>query len=180
MSTDDQDRLSFGEGPLGGPLPGPDADADADVSPRRSRAFVYIAVAMAGLILLGILALVAALTLWLPAQRGRQIAAVTATVSALTREAAAWTATPAPTATLMPPTATPTEAPTQTPAPTATSTRVVSDDRTLATATYTPTPRTSTGDGTIPPAGLGTAGMAAIAVGLTGLLLVARKLRGQG
>ena len=71
MSADDQDRLTFGEGPLGGPLDDPDADVDAGAAPRRNRAFVYIAIAMAGLILLGVLALVAAWRLWLPAQRER-------------------------------------------------------------------------------------------------------------
>jgi hypothetical protein len=136
---------------------------------------------MAGLILLGILALVAALTLWLPAQRGRQIAAVTSTVQAITREAAAWTPTPSATPSPIPATATPTLAPTLTPVPTATSTKVVSDDTSKTMPTRTSTPATKgPGVDRTPAAGLGGAGMAAIAVGLTGLLFVARKLRGQG
>lgn len=180
MSADDQDRLVFGEGPLGGPLDDPDAQVDAGAPPRRNRAFVYIALAMAGLVLLGVLALVAALTLWLPAQREQQMAAATNTVQAITRVAASWTATPAPTSTPMPPTVTPTPVPTQTPAPTATATRVVSEDKSGdALATNTPIPtRAAGGDKSTPAAGLGVAGMAAIAVGLSGLLLVARKLRG--
>jgi hypothetical protein len=178
MSTDEEDRLTFGEGPLGGPPP--DADADAGTRSPRRRAFIYLAVALGGLVLLGILALVAAVTLWLPAQREAQVAAVTNTVQALTREAAAWTATPAPTATPVPATPTPTEMPTQPPAPTPTSTKVVGADSTSQASptpvlTATPVER----DDTIPPAGLGGAGMAAIAVGLTGLLFVARKLRVQ-
>jgi hypothetical protein len=135
---------------------------------------------MGGLVLLGVLALVAAMTLWLPAQRERQVAAVTSTVQALTREAAAWTSTPAPTATPLPATPTPTDEPTQAPAPTATSTKVVGADDQPTTTSQTATPTVKAGEDKVPPAGLGGAGMAAIAVGLTGLLFVARKLRGQG
>lgn len=177
MSADDQDRLTFGEGPLG-PLD-PDTDADADAPQPRNRAFVYIAVAMAGLILLGVLAVVAVWRFWLPLQNERRVAEETAVVQEMTRVAAAWTATPAATATRLPPTSTPTEAPTQTPVPTATSTKVVSGDKTLPT--YTPTRAASTGNGggdtTTPAAGLGSAGLAAIGVGLAGLLFAARKLR---
>jgi cytoskeletal protein RodZ len=175
MSADDQDRLTFGEGPLGGPLPDP--DLDADTPPRRNRAFVYIAVAMAGLILLGILGLVFVLTVWLPGRQQTQYAAATAEVQALTREAAAWTATPAPTATPLPPTSTATRAPTLTPVPTATSTKVVSKGDVTVQPTSTPTTAPG-GDKTTPPAGLGSASVAAIGVGLAGLLLAVRKLRG--
>jgi hypothetical protein len=172
MSTDRKKRLTFGEGPLASPL---DADANGSAPPRRNRTFVYIAVAMAGLVLLGILALVAATTYWLPEQRARQMAAVTSTVSALTREAAAWTATPAPTSTPMPPTSTPVTEPTQTPVPTATSTRVVGGDPSESQRTPTPTPVQF--PGSTPEAGLGVGGMTATAAGLIGLLFVARKLR---
>jgi type II secretory pathway pseudopilin PulG len=178
VSTDMEDRLTFGEGPLGWSPDAQDPDADVDAPPRRSsRAFVYVAVAMAGLVVLGLLALVAALTVWLPAQRGQQMAAVTSTVAALTRQALVWTATPAPTVTPQPPTATPTLQATNTPVPTATSTRVVGRDPSPSQqATRTPTPVQF--PGTTPAAGLGIGGMAATAVGMTGLLLVARKLRG--
>ena len=103
---------------------------------------------------------------------------MTGTVSALTREAVAWTPTPAPTATAFPPTATPTLEPTLTPVPTPTSTRVVGADRTagqLAIKTTTPQlPETT------PEAGLGIGGMAATAAGLTALLFMARGLRAKG
>jgi hypothetical protein len=177
MSADDQDRLSFGEGPLGGPI---DEDEPEEEAARRpNRTFVYIAIAMAGLVLLGILAVVAAVTLWLPAQREAQIAAVTSTVVAITREAAAWTPTPTSSPTPLPPTVTATSAPTQTPEPTATSTRVVRKDDQAQQPTKTPQPGsgTGTGTGTTPAAGLGGLGIAAIGVGLAGLLVVARKLR---
>ena len=151
----------------------------AHALPRRNRAFVYISVAMAGLVLLGILALVAALTLWLPAQRERQVAAVTSTVSAMTRVAAQWTVTPASTSTPVPPTATPTQAPTQTPQPTATSTRVVTQEQLEASqAAKTPTPVPL--PGTTPAAGMGVGGIAATAAGLVVLLFFVRILRGQG
>jgi len=159
-------------------LDGQDKDVEADAAPpARNRAFVYIAAAMAGLVLLGILALVAALTTWLPGQRARQMAAVTSTVSALTREAVAWTPTPAPTSTPLPPTATPTLEPSQTPVPTPTSTRVVGADH-AAIQPATSTPALAQVPGTTPAAGLGVGGMVATATGLLGLLLVARKLRG--
>jgi hypothetical protein len=178
MSADDQDRLTFGEGALGGPLPDPDLDLDADAPPKRNRAFVYIAVAMAGLILLGILGLVFVLTVWLPGRQEAQMAAATAELQALTREAASWTATPAPTATPLPPTSTPTKAPTTTPLPTATSTKVVSDDKSITQATSTPVPTKSAGgDSSTPAAGLGSASLAAIGIGLAGLLFAARRLR---
>ncbi|MBN1643110.1 MAG: hypothetical protein JXA09_17890, partial [Anaerolineae bacterium] len=72
MSSDD-DRLSFGEGPLGGPLV-PEEDQEDATRARPNRAFVFIAIAMAGLILLGILALIAAWRIWLPARRAAQVA----------------------------------------------------------------------------------------------------------
>jgi hypothetical protein len=182
MSADDQDRLTFGEGPLGGPLDDPDADADlADAPKKRNRAFVYVAVAMAGLVLLGGLALVAALTLWLPAQREAQMVAATNTAQAIARIEAAYTATPAPTATPVPPTSTPRPTATPQPEPTPTSTLVVksgSADLATNTPTSAVTEAGGGGSGTTPAAGLGTAGLAAIAVGLTGLLVAARKLRG--
>ena len=179
VSTDDRDRLTFGEGPLEWRLNGQEeGDVEAEAAPpARNRAFVYIAVAMAGLVLLGILALVAAVTAWLPAQRTQQMAAVTSTVSAMTREALAWTATPAPTSTPLPPTATPTLEPTQTPVPTPTSTRVVGADGPASQAA-TSTPALAQVPGTTPAAGLGVGGMAVTATGLLGLLFVARKLRG--
>jgi carbohydrate-binding DOMON domain-containing protein len=143
-----------------------------------NRAFVFIAVAMGGLILLGILALVAALYFWLPAQREQQVAQVTSTVVALTMEAAAWTPTFTPSPTALPPTSTPTPRPTETVAPTPTSTRVVSQDTSTAQPTHTPTKAAGAGPGeTTPSAGLGGFGMAAIAVGLAGLMLAVRKLR---
>jgi hypothetical protein len=145
---------------------------------RPNRAFVFIAVAMGGLILLGILALVAALYFWLPAQRERQVAQVTNTVVALTMEAAAWTPTVTPSPTALPPTSTATPRPTETVAPTPTSTRVVSQETPTVGPTRTPTKAASAGEGgTTPSAGLGGFGMAAIAVGLAGLMLAVRKLR---
>jgi hypothetical protein len=81
----------------------------------------------------------------------------------------------------MPPTATPTSVPTKTPIPTATSTKVVSGDKTMPTRTPTATASKSNGgDKSTPAAGLGSASLAAIGVGLAGLLFAARKLRGQG
>jgi len=180
VSTDNENRLLFGEGSVEDRLNigMADADADAGASPRRNRAVVYVGAVMAGLTLLGILALVVTVFYWLPAEQGRRMAAATSTVSALTRVAAAWTATPTPTSTPPPPTATPTQGPTQTPVPTATSTRVVSADRAagqLAIRSSTPQyPETT------PEAGLGVGGMAAAAAGLTALLFVARALRVKG
>jgi type II secretory pathway pseudopilin PulG len=170
MSVDD--RLSFGEGPLGGPPPEeePQGEPPGD---RPNRAFLFIAIAMGGLILLGILALVAALAFWLPRQRQAQVASVTQTVAAMTQEAAAWTPTFAPSPTAVPATPTPTPLPTLTPAPTATATRVVSQE--TPTRLPTSTPRSTSG-GT-PTAGLGGFGTAAIAVGLVGLMFAVRKLR---
>ena len=46
MSSDD-DRLSFGESPLGGPLE-PELEQEEETRARPNRAFVFIAVAMAG------------------------------------------------------------------------------------------------------------------------------------
>ena len=56
MSSDDSDRLSYGEGPLGGPLPESEPEMEQEETTGSNRAFVFIAVAMGGLILLGILA----------------------------------------------------------------------------------------------------------------------------
>ena len=175
MSVDD--RLSFGEGPLGGP-PREDQTEPVAPQPKRNRAFVFIAIAMGGLILLGILALVAALTFWLPRQKEGQAARVTQTVVALTQVAAAWTPTFTPSPTAQPPTTTPTLLPTYTVAPTATSTRVVSLETPTRTAATPTRPKSGEwGGGSTPTAGLGGAGMAAIAVGLGGLMVAVRKLR---
>ena len=183
MSSDD-DRLSFGESPLGGPLE-PELEPEEETRARPNRAFVFIAVAMAGLILLGVLALIAAWRIWLPARRAAQVAMVTNTAVAITMEAAAWTPTFTPSPTAVPPTATATQHPTQTPAPTATSTKVVStgEDKAAAQATIVPTTAAAAGAGestTTPAAGLGGLGTAAIAVGLAGLLLAVRKIRTSG
>ena len=179
MSVDNSDRLSFGEGPLGGPLPEPEPEIEQEETQRSNRAFVFIAIAMGGLILLGILALVAAFYFWLPAQRERQVAQVTSTAVAATMEAAAWTPTFTPSPTALPPTSTPTPRPTETVAPTPTSTRVVSEKTPTVAPTRAPT-KPATTDGKTPAAGLGGFGMAAIAVGLAGLMLAVRKLRVPG
>ena len=96
MSIDD--RLSFGEGPLGGTSPEGQPE-QPEPGRRPNRAFIFLAIAMGGLILLGILALVGALGIWLPRQKATQIARVTQTVAAMTMQAAAWTPTvmPSPT-----------------------------------------------------------------------------------
>ncbi len=176
MSSDDSERLSFDEGPLGGPPLEPEPGVGQEDAAPPNRAFVFIAVAMGGLILLGILALVAALYFWLPAQRERQVAQVTSTAVAMTMEAAAWTPTFTPSPTALPPTSTATPRPTETVAPTPTSTRVVSQEKVTAQPTHTPT-RPASKDGTTPSAGLGGFGLTAIAVGLAGLMLAVRKLR---
>jgi hypothetical protein len=176
MSSDD-DRLSFGEGPLGGPLE-PEFEQEDETRARPNRAFVFIAIAMAGLILLGILALVAAWRIWLPARRAAQVAMATNTAVAITMEAAAWTPTVTATPSALPPTATATLRPTETPVPTATSTKVVSTDKDKAQVTAAPTRAAPAGEvGTTPAAGLGGLGTAAIAIGLAGLLFAVRKIR---
>ena len=188
MSSDD-DRLTFGEGPLGGPL---DLEPE-EVEPqaRPNRAFIIIAIAMAGLIVLGIIALVFALTIWLPARRETQIANITRTAEADAQIAAAWTPTSTATPTTLPPTATATLRPTETAVPTATSTKVVSTDKdkeaTQATATARATVSGTAavvpdggGTPTTPAAGLGGIGTAAIAVGLSGLIFAVRKIRTSG
>jgi hypothetical protein len=178
MSSDD-DRLSFGEGPLGGPLE-PEYDQGDTTRARPNRAFVFIAIAMAGLILLGVLALIAAWRLWLPARRAAQVAMATNTAVAITMEAAAWTPTFTPSPTALPPTVTATVRPTETPAPTPTFTRVVSTDKEQATVQPTTAPTRAAPPETTPAAGLGGLGTAAIAVGLAGLLLAVRKIRTSG
>lgn len=179
MSSDDE-RLSFGEGPLGGPLE-PEYDQEDATRARPNRAFVFIAIAMAGLILLGVLALVAAWRIWLPARRAAQVAMATNTAVAITMEAAAWTPTVTPSPTALPPTVTATVRPTETPAPTPTFTKVVSTDKDTVQPTTAPTRAAPVGDvGTTPAAGLGGLGTAAIAVGLAGLLFAVRKIRTSG
>jgi carbohydrate-binding DOMON domain-containing protein len=178
MSSDD-DRLTFGEGPLGGPL-APEPEEEAATRARPNRAFVFIAIAMAGLILLGVLALVAAWRIWLPARKAEQVAMVTNTAVARTMEAAAWTPTVTPSPTALPPTATATLRPTETPIPTATSTRVVSPEEATPQGTPPATRVPSAEGGTTPAAGLGGLGTAAIAVGLAGLILAVRKIRMSG
>jgi hypothetical protein len=178
MSLDD--RLSFGEGPLGGPSPEPEPEPEPEEGGRPNRAFIFIAIAMAGLILLGILALVGALTFIVPRQKDQRIASITQTIDAATAEAAAWTPTFTATPTTELPTWTPTAPATWTPIPTATATRVVSDQGDQGQLAATPTPtRASSADWgtTTPAAGLGGLGTAAIAVGLAGLVFAVRKLR---
>ena len=173
MSIDD--RLSFGEGPLGGPPP--EVEPEEAVEERRpNRVFIFIAIAMGGLILLGVLLLVAALVFWLPRQRAAQIASVTKTVDAMTLEAASWTPTFTPSPTTGPATGTPTPLPTRTPIPTPTATRVVSTQEPEGLATPTATAGWGA-DTDTPSAGLSVAGTAAIAVGLAGLMFATRKLR---
>jgi type II secretory pathway pseudopilin PulG len=172
MSLDD--RLSLGGGPLGGLPP----EQEPEEQKKPSRAFTFIAIAMGGLILLGILALVGALVIWVPQQKARQIAQVTETVAAMTIEAASWTPTPIPTNTPALPTWTPTMQPTQTTFPTPTATRVVSEKTPEGRPTATPTkPASAEWGASTPSAGLGGLGIAAIAVGLSGLAFAARKLR---
>jgi hypothetical protein len=189
MSSDD-DRLMFGEGPLGGPLE-PEEEPTPQPRARPNRAFIFIAIAMGGLILLGILALIAAWQIWLPARREQQLARITNTAVAGTMEAAAWTPTFTPSPTALLPTATVTLPPTETPVPTATSTKVVSSGTDAPLATLEPTQAAlatvaaatkiasgaSSGAPTTPAAGLGGLGTAAIAVGLAGLVLAVRKIR---
>lgn len=177
MSLDD--RLSFGEGPLGGLPPETEPDKQTRQKGSRSnRAFVFLAIAMGGLIVLGVLALVGSLVFIVPARKQASIAAVTQTVAAATAEAAAWTPTPLPTATPLLPTWTPTLPPTETPLPTATATRVVQDPNIVRAATATPTRASySGGQTTTPQTGLGGLGIASIAIGLTGIIFAARKLR---
>jgi hypothetical protein len=131
---------------------------------------------MGGLILLGVLALVAALTFIVPNQRQQREAAVTQTVAVATQQAAAWTPTFTPSPTAAAPTAT--VPPTWTPIPTATATRVVTEGEGVARPTATPTQGAAKQwEGTTPSAGLGGFGALAIALGLTGLLFSVRRLR---
>jgi type II secretory pathway pseudopilin PulG len=179
MSLDD--RLSFGDSTLGGVPPEVEPEPEGG-GERPNRAFLFIAIAMGGLILLGALALVAALVFVAPQQKARQEAAVAAQVAEMTRQAAAFTPTPSPSPTAALPTWTVTTLPTWTPIPTATATRVVQNNGPTPTNTATPTRSAAADWGsstttTTPPAGLGGLGTAAIAVGLAGLLFAIRKLR---
>ncbi len=178
MSIDD--RLSFGEGPLGGTPPESQPE-QPEPGKRPNRAFIFLAIAMGGLILLGILALVGALGIWLPRQKATQIARVTQTVAAMTMQAAAWTPTVAPSPTVAVATWTPTPLPTWTVIATATATRVVKAEEPTAKPTATATKSMSSEwGGTTPSAGLGELGglgTAAIAAGLAGLIFAVRKLR---
>lgn len=177
MSIDD--RLSFGEGPLGGASPESQPE-QPEPGKRPNRAFIFLAIAMGGLILLGILALVGALGFWLPRQKATQIARVTQTVAAMTMQAAAWTPTVTPSPTFAPATWTPTPLPTWTVIATATATRVVKAEEPTAKPTATATKSKSSewgSGGQTPSAGLGGLGTAAIAAGLAGLVFAVRKLR---
>ncbi len=176
MSLDD--RLSFGDSSSGSLPPEPEEAPRG----RPNRAFIIIAIAMGGLLLLGVLALVLALTVVVPRMREQQVAYATQTVAAMTQEAVSWTPTftPPPTSPLA--TWTPTSPATWTPIPSPTATRVVPAEGDTPTRTPTPTRPTSaewgaTTPGTTPAAGLGGFGMAAIAVGLAGLVFAVRKLR---
>jgi hypothetical protein len=172
------DRLSFGEGPSDPESPDDELEETSGDGRRPNRAFLFIVIAMAGLILLGILALVGALTVWLPRQKETQAARVTQTVDSLTRVAAAWTPTFTPSPTILPPTWTPTPLPTWTTAPTATATRVVQTvDPAQMTSTPTRAASSDWGGGTTPSAGLGVLGTTAIAMGLAGLVFATRRLR---
>jgi hypothetical protein len=190
MSLDD--RLSFGDSTLEG-LP-PEGEPEGNQGGGGpNRVFLFIAIAMGALIVLGVLALVFALTVIVPRQREQQAAAVTQTVQVMTQVAAAWTATftPAPTQAL--PTWTPTARPTWTPIPTATATRVLSGDTEggFEELVLTPTSSALTDWGapasefstkpgaTTPPTGIGGVGMGAIAAGLSGLVFAIRKLRSK-
>lgn len=165
------DRLSFGDtGPYEEPPP------EEPPPSRSNRAFVFIAVAMGGLILLGLLALFAALRFYVPWNRERQAMAVTQTIEAATQAAAAWTPTTTAT-TPAQPTATSTVMPTWTPIPTATATRVVPLSQTPGTTPTATRPAAWGGTPTTPSAGLGGFGLAAIAIGLAGLVVAVRKIR---
>ncbi|MBN1933217.1 MAG: hypothetical protein JW934_01060 [Anaerolineae bacterium] len=177
MSLDD--RLSFGGGPLGGLPPEAEQPQEAPQAPKkRNLGAVFLIAAMAGLVLLGILALVAAFVWVVPAQRQRAAMQATQTIDAATAIALAWTATPEPTSTTQIPTWTPTLPSTETPVPTATATRVVPVDSAQSTPVPTATRLTSADWGAATPqAGLGGLGIAAIAVGLGGLVVAARRMR---
>ena len=75
MSLDD--RLSFGDSPLGGAPPEIEPEEESEEKKKPNRAFIIIAAGMGGLILLGIFALVGALAFWLPRQKQGQVASVT-------------------------------------------------------------------------------------------------------
>jgi hypothetical protein len=192
MSLDD--RLSFGDSNLEG-LP-PEGEPEGNQGGGGpNRVFLFIAIAMGGLIVLGVLALVFALMVVVPRQREQQAAAVTQTVQVMTQVAVAWTATFTPVPTQALPTWTATTRPTWTPIPTATATRVVAGDsesesedvEPVLTATPNalsdwgaPANEVSTKPGaTTPPTGIGGLGMGAIAVGLSGLVFAIRKLRSR-
>jgi hypothetical protein len=174
-----EDRLTYGEGPLGGLPPEPEQEPEPEETGRPNRAFIFIAIAMGGLILLGILALIGALAFIVPQRKAQQIAAVTQTVDAMTQVAANWTPTFTPEPTMPLPTYTSTVRPTQTPIPTATATRVVNDVGGEAATVPTATTQTTSQEwgATTPSAGLGSFGIVSIAVGLAGLIFAVRGLR---
>ena len=175
MGLDLDDRLSFGEGPLGEPVP--EEEEEAPTGGRSNRAFIFLAIAMGGLILLGILALVGAMAFIVPRQKSQRATAIAETVAAATMQAAAWTPTFTPSPTTLP-TWTPTVPPTWTPIPSPTATRVVNQTPTPLQAT--PTPTRSTIDewgGQTPSTGLGGLGIVAVAAGLAGLVFAVRKIR---
>lgn len=181
MSLDD--RLSFGGGPLGGLPPlgeGEPLQETPQEPKKRNLAATFLIIGMAGLVLLGVLALVATLVWVVPAQRRRMAMQATQTVEAATAIAQSWTPTPEPTATRQLPTWTPTLPPTATPIPTATATRVVpleGSGQAAPTPTATRRPTSADWGATTPQAGLGGFGITAIAVGLSGLIIAVRRMR---
>jgi hypothetical protein len=184
--VDLDNRLSFGDTPPDERIPEEEPE-QAPEGRRPNRAFIFIAVAMGGLILLGVLALIGALAFYVPQQRAAEQATYDAAIAAATQTASAVTPTYTPSPTVLP-TFTPAE-PTWTPIPKPTNTRVVQTDVTpTKSATNTPRPVAewggSSGNGgttgtTTPAAGLGGIGTAAIAVGLSGLVFAMRKLRSR-
>ncbi len=103
MSLDD--RLSFDDEPFDSGLP-PEVEPEEEAEPKQTnKTFIIIAAAMGGLIIIGALALVAALVFWVPQQREQKSDEVTATMAVIETQIAS-----EPTATLTPvlPTSTPT------------------------------------------------------------------------
>jgi type II secretory pathway pseudopilin PulG len=188
MSLDD--RLSFGDSNLEG-LPPEGEPKGSQGGGGPNRVFLLLAIAMGGLIVLGVLAVVFALMVVVPRQKQQQAAAVTQTVQVMTQVAAAWTPTFTPAPTQQLPTWTPTARPTWTPIPTATATRVLGGTGETPEPTVTATqsiladwgaPSSGTGTkpgATTPPTGIGGVGLGAIAAGLSGLVFAIRKLRSR-